>query len=185
MMYFVVGIGRCGTSTVARVLHQNRICCLGHEWHTPDKFNPQGYWEDLVIRKKILSELQTVGFPVRKVYRKIYKYHKKSGCDLSLPFGFKEPRLCRVPHARWIELEPKHIFWAQRPAELIINSLKRWKKEHTHPKQSAEEFFYKRQKMLEKALRGLPHVTIIDFSDYRTDSWVLEKIKEGLDNDNP
>lgn len=44
--YLVIGTGRCGTSTVARILHEKLGVCMGHSFIPPDKNGPDGYYED-------------------------------------------------------------------------------------------------------------------------------------------
>jgi hypothetical protein len=43
----VVGTGRCGTSTVARVLHEQLGVCMGSRFREADANNPRGFYEDL------------------------------------------------------------------------------------------------------------------------------------------
>ena len=42
----VTGPGRCGSSTVARILHENIGICMGHYLRTGDEQNPKGSYEE-------------------------------------------------------------------------------------------------------------------------------------------
>ena len=47
MIVLVFGTGRSGTSTVARLLHEECKVHMGDSWvRQPDNFNPKGYYED-------------------------------------------------------------------------------------------------------------------------------------------
>jgi len=45
--YLVIGTGRSGTSTVARVLHEKLNVFMGYHFPETTDQNPKGFWEDL------------------------------------------------------------------------------------------------------------------------------------------
>jgi len=184
---FVVGTGRSGTSTVARILHEHEICCMGHKFRKPDERNVQGYWEDLNFRKSMLYMLADENITPEEIQSRIYNYHQSHGCSATgrYYYGYKHPLLAEVIHDRWITLAPSHIFWAQRPRSMVIDSLRRWGKlNYTSVilnKLGPEEFYDDKMDKLNAAIIGLPNVTIIDFSEPRTDEWVLDQIENALE----
>lgn len=181
-MIFVVGTGRCGSSTLARVLHQSGVCCMGHTFLPPDQRNPQGYWEDRFIRKRILFEIADCQTPPSKIYQQFRDYHDKHKCWNLI--GYKHPLLAEVPRQRWIDLKYDHIFWSVRSKEMVIDSLRRWAKYNSRYnsvrlRDSTPEAFWKdKWTKLVEHVEGLPRVTKIDFSEKRTDKWIVNEIEK-------
>ena len=50
--YLVVGTGRSGTSTVARVMHEKLGISMGNEFVPSNEFNEKGYYEDVVLQSE-------------------------------------------------------------------------------------------------------------------------------------
>jgi len=59
VIVLVIGPGRCGSSTISRLLHEKCNINMGEKWvRPPDNFNPQGYYEDFAFGE-ILKNLLT------------------------------------------------------------------------------------------------------------------------------
>ena len=48
---FVIGTGRSGTSTVARLLHDNFDINMGDNFRPANDDNPSGFYEDLDLKR--------------------------------------------------------------------------------------------------------------------------------------
>ena len=177
-MIFVLGVGRSGTSTVARIIHQKNIACMGHEFPQPNGFNPLGYWEDKEVRR-LLSTFLTGN--VSSFVVNVEKLHRNRGCNKPI-LGFKHPVLCGVPREVWLSLQPKAIYWCTRPKEATIVSMMRFREFNRGSADVAKatHLYNNRMEMLSKNLDNLPFVKTIDFSEYRMDEWVLKQILTSL-----
>lgn len=169
---FVTGIGRSGTSTVARILHQNGIVCMGHDFPLPDEFNPQGYWEDLETRRLGRAFLYN---DWEQFVEHTVAYHKKHKCTATR-LGFKHPGLVTIPRSVWQELRPKALFICTRTPEQVILSLRRKRERKKRFPELAADFYVARCEAIKTNVAGLSFVYDVDFSEYRTDEWVLQKI---------
>lgn len=118
-MILVVGPGRCGTSSVARILHENGVS-MGHLMNRADRYNPAGYYEDMELlevnraffRGKINED--TFVFMVRNILDNRYE-----------PWGLKDTRLCHLlPFYLPLLANPRFIR-CRRPKEDIIKSMMR------------------------------------------------------------
>lgn len=166
---FITGMGRSGTSTVARVLHQNNVVCVGHSFDEPNKFNPQGYWEDAHIKNASYAAIVDSPQWFLGYIKNLHAIH-----DCYHPIlGYKHPKLVELPKETWEELNPEIVINCTRPRWQIIDSLLRRNGGNLG---KAERFYNRRFNALESNLLGLPFVHPIDFSEYRTDEWVLQEV---------
>jgi len=115
-MIIVLGPGRCGTSTVARLLHTKLSISMGKSFREPDVSNPQGFYEDLDF--KTLNQLrlsdQIDNFYFQEKLVKLMRSRKEL-------FGIKDPRICHL----WQTYQPytaRYIVCTRRP-QLIVKSL--------------------------------------------------------------
>lgn len=176
-MIFVVGTGRSGTSTVARILHFDDICCMGHKFPKANEYNPRGYYEDYHTRHK-LQHLLLAG-QTKKFIAGMEKYHKDNHCTCDI-VGYKKPELCDVDRKVWVALNPEAVYWAIRDEDLVIDSLERFMKRSGRVKwnrEVCEENYHYRMAAIKKNLGGLPFLKIIDFGrEKRSDQWVRDKL---------
>lgn len=115
-MIIILSPGRCGSSTIARLLHTKCNINMGQRFRAPDKSNPQGFFEDLDFRD--LNQTALEG--------KITKQYFQDQLDhlISIKgkvFGVKDPRICNLwPYYR--DYGAQYIVCTRRP-QLIIKSL--------------------------------------------------------------
>jgi hypothetical protein len=176
-MIFVTGIGRSGTSTTARVIHQHGIACMGHRFPPSDELNPKGYWEDEGT-KSLLQDLIHGNWDI--FLAKAERHHRLSGCSGKI--GFKHPILCEISRETWVRMNPEVVYLCTRPEELILASIlrKRYFTKGDKDIRAVQSFYDMRARALETNLLGLPFVKEIDFSIYRTDEWILNQIRSSL-----
>lgn len=106
----VVGPGRCGSSTVAGLLHTQFGVSMGERFKDSDHRNPEGYWEDEEIRELSAAYLRGA-IPVRWwkiVFRELIEIRQSQRA-----WGFKDPQTANLirlvdqylPRARYIRLK--------------------------------------------------------------------------------
>lgn len=88
--FFVLGPGRCGTSTTARILHNHFNICMGEHFAPADERNKDGYYEDLEFKSP--NDLFLNGNLFFTQYLAILEreMRKRKGKI----WGLKDPRLC-------------------------------------------------------------------------------------------
>lgn len=84
----VMGPGRCGSSSVARILHTRLGVAMGTSFAPADRHNPGGYYEDLdfVFPNKFFLDGRLTYPEWRKMV--LPALDSRTG-----PWGFKDPRL--------------------------------------------------------------------------------------------
>ncbi len=145
MIVMILGMHRSGTSTIAGVLHLNRIIMGTYQnfWPRPLNQNPKGFYENYDFRKINDQMLKKVNYDVKsynpeipipvsstKIFSKVKKlimhcnkfYHD---------WGWKDPRSCLTAHC-WVEmiydLELQNnlkIIFVARKASSVARSLKK------------------------------------------------------------
>lgn len=168
-MILVVGTGRSGTSTVARLLHEKCGINMGTKFRLPDEQNPKGYYEDLNFRNLndsyLRNKIRLVNF-VENIFKLIEKKEE--------PWGLKDPRLTRLlPH--YITLMPEYkIIRCQRNEDDVIKSCIKC---YSWPYASARSEIETREKLLNLFLAGKRYLTI-NFTERVEEQIVLNQIKE-------
>ena len=85
----VFGTGRSGTSSVARVLHQNLGISMGVRFREPDGNNPEGVFEDLdfvELNRAIVSNQMPFSTWLNRI--------NAVASARNGTWGLKDPRLC-------------------------------------------------------------------------------------------
>ena len=151
--YLVVGTGRCGTSFVDRILHENLGVYMGKIFRPTNRNNPDGNYEDAEFND--LNKLHITGQLNYQEYATQLQKVVDERRSLKRPWGVKDPMLS-YNLGLWLSFfqNPKIIRCKRRP-DLVIKSLMRcydWKKDE------ATEFFERRERALDRLLRhvGLP-----------------------------
>lgn len=113
-MIIVLGPGRCGTSTIARLLHNSVGITMGTRFRDSDKSNPKGFYEDLDFRD--LNHAVLSG--QCSDFEKKLDYLVRSRMGL---WGIKDPRICHLwQHYR--KYTARYIVCTRRP-QLIVKSM--------------------------------------------------------------
>ena len=151
-MILVVGTGRTGTSDVARILEELGVM-MGHQFHLPDEFNPNGYFEDkefqglnvlfvlLGLNDKPNEEKWGLW---RRQFEKLLRKRKE-------PWGLKDPGMADFDTLldEYLKLEP-HVIWCKRDKKSAVQSYVKMKKV---PQEEAERIYDKRYKLLESKIK--------------------------------
>lgn len=150
-MFLVLGVGRSGTSEVARILREQGVN-MGDELIPPDESNPSGYYEDIEFCKlnsRLLRKELSL-FTFRERLAKIIKRKTE-------PWGLKDPYIStRTLLKEYLALKP-HVIYCIRPREDIITS---YENSHHPEKENAAHIHDQRKEAIEEALLEYPHLTI-------------------------
>ena len=87
----MVGPGRSGTSTVARILHENLGVRMGVEFPPPDEKNPDGFYECIEI-KNMNRDFVRGKIVYEEWYKRAFRYIEEAS-KTGKPWGFKSIRL--------------------------------------------------------------------------------------------
>ena len=167
-MIIVLGPGRSGTSTVARILHNNLGVSMGRRFRSPDDANPQGYFEDLDFRDLNHTALW------KKISMDIQIKHLFDGRQE--PWGLKDPRICELHSEDSKYIKNAKFIVAMRQPEQIIQSMMQhygWSEEQSG------QLLMVRLNGIQRLLEG--HAALyIDFSVKRKDSELIKIIQKVL-----
>lgn len=115
-MIIILSPGRCGSSTVARLLHTKLNISMGTRFRKPDQSNPRGYYEDLDFRN-LNHALLNKQIPIN-YFQKQLKQLINNNIE---PFGIKDPRICHL-WQYYRAYKARYIICTRRP-QLVVKSL--------------------------------------------------------------
>ena len=120
----VVGTGRCGSSAVARVLHEQLGVFMGERFDPPSASNPDGSYEDLDFRDLHVAFFRSemaLGEFRDQVERLMAVRHDARGAE----WGFKDPRACHVLglYLQWVS--DVIVVEVRRDTDSVIDSIHR------------------------------------------------------------
>ncbi len=129
----VVGTGRCGTSTVARIL-QERLGVLmwKEECIRTDSWNSKGYFEDKRCKLYVKGLIASAELPdadrdaaSEHAARQIREWMGSGG----ISWGFKLPQTALCPPELLRHLRPRRIIVCVRERHQTASSIHRWRRE--------------------------------------------------------
>lgn len=174
----IVGTGRSGTSTVARVAHERLGICMGHYLRLPGPANQDGFYEDLLghgILRLILEDV--IG--TEEFTRCVSQSHKD--CER---WGFKDPWFLYLPMGAMKIIDPQLVIRTWRPLEATVSS---WLRKEIlvgrtvtdkHAGQF-EKLCLQREQMMDEKL-GIFNVLTIRFDQKVSDDGIEEEIRRHL-----
>jgi len=170
--YLVVGTGRCGTSTVARILHERLGVYMGESFSDPDASNPEGYYEDkefvyinLEFYHNALDFQEFLGHTVELI--------KKRNL-MQVPWGIKCLRIVELFGIYMGFFDDPKIIWCVRDREDTLESMSR---SFTGNPEYAEVLYNIRTTLLRRFLTGRDYLKI-DFTQKRDEQEIENLIKE-------
>jgi len=169
----VVGTGRSGTSSVARILHKNFKVFMGSRFRKSDDQNPLGYYEDTDFNT-LNSKLLLGMVPFNEWQIAIDKLIKKRQ-KLNRLWGIKDPRFAHLLGLYFVFFMRPKIIRCIRDKELVINSLMKY---YEWDRKQSELLYYTREANLDRLLIGRNRdVLNIRFdSDYISDESLVRMI---------
>ena len=171
-IYLVVGTGRCGSSTVARIMHTKLGIKMGERFVEHEDHG--GFYEDLdfyIINQQVYGgQISLVDW---------FNICQKLIIDRSehdIPWGIKEP-LMTYFLGQMISFLPEfpRIIWTRRARKLVVSSMiKNWKVSTN----DAVDAFRGREEILKRMLLHLPHLEINFKEDRLSDDEIVSLIKD-------
>ncbi len=177
----IVGSGRSGTSTVARICHEKLGICMGHYLKPGDYMNPSGYYEDYVSHG--LVRAMADGSYSAGVYLEIMNgFH--ANC---LSWGAKDPWFLYCPEKTIREITPKLCIVTTRDIESTVKSwLKKWYNKHPdkEPPQEIIDHYTNLSETRQNAALEIhklwPNTITLDFTNRMEEDEIITKIRTGL-----
>ena len=165
----VMGVGRSGTSTVARILHDRFLICMGHDFIDTGEANPKGTYESKIglgATYGLLEKKNIAGW--LRSYETIH-----SRCDSRLR-GVKVPHLAGITPGMLNDISPKLVVIAARDSGLNVASMARWRSKGV----DWSEFFDKRTESIRRlVLGGNCFFMVVKFgAEYRSDADVANDL---------
>lgn len=169
-VFLVLGTGRCGTSTVARILHEKIGVYMGDEFR-------DGHYEDLAFKDINDSLLDgRVGFP--DWYDRICELIKKRNKEHKI-WGFKDPRATILSGIHLSIIGSIRIIVCNRNEQDTIKSMVA----NTNWDHELAQFVYRERKRI--ILNNTYFIDddicfSIDFNERREDKWIEEEIRRAF-----
>ena len=171
----VVGSGRCGTSTVARLLHEEFDVCMGKRFRESDEYNKKGYYEDLELKNAnqfLIAGQITFEAWFTSVENELLKSWRKDTV-----WGFKDPRLCTLGGFYLAMISPpRMIIRCKREEKQVAASMVRC---YDWPLHDALGIVRQRELMLDNLLVEEKYHPIF-FNEPKTDEAVKKEIESIL-----
>jgi len=170
--YLVLGTGRSGTSTVARILHTCFDIFMGENFRSPDKNNPKGFWEDIEFRN--INNAILTGEANEYQWRNVFEHLIIKRRTMYKSWGIKDPRICDLIKLYLEYFKKPIIIRCNRNMQSIIDSMVScygWAYEE------AEKLYRHRMSMLDAHLDGR-EVLEISFDEDISDEKIVELIKD-------
>lgn len=167
----VVGPGRCGTTSMAKLVREMGID-MGEHVATPD--HPEGNHEDTFIREinnacieqKITPREWLIAFEQFVIAKK----------SMMKPWGFKNPLFCNFL-AKGIEYFPHaKVIRCMRPIKDVVASMMRC---YGWSENGAKELTQAREEMLTDVLKDRDHL-VVQLSEWKTPTKLKRKVKDYL-----
>ncbi len=163
-MIIVLGPGRCGTSTVARLLHNNLRINMGNRFKEPDQSNPNGFYEDLDFRDLNHATLNGNCSNFEKELAQLINNCRGQ-------WGVKDPRICDL--WRWYRKYPAQYIVCTRRPQLIVKSMMI---NYAWSEKESKQLLLVRLIGIDKLLEG-HNALRIDFSSGREDLELINLLK--------
>ena len=121
--FLVLGTGRSGTSTVARILHTQLGVCMGDNLSPPDKDNPLGGYEDLDIsRPNKLFVSGKISFPY---WNELVCGAIEAKSAKGIRWDIKDPTMCHLLGFFLERIKSPRLIRCNRPREKVVESIMR------------------------------------------------------------
>ena len=175
--YLVVGPGRCGSSTVARLLHEHFNISMGYDFLPTDvDANPDGNYEDMHlvdVHKTLIVGKLNLSQWLHELQRIFHTRFQRG-----IPWGIKDPLICYyLPYYLYVFFDDNpRVIRCTRSKNLVCKSMvKHWKDVTTM--KFAESCYDHRKHFLDYSLKNYSHLSI-DFSKRISDKTIIKMIED-------
>jgi len=179
----VLGSGRSGTSTVAKLCHTRLGICMGHILKSGDALNPSGYYEDWISHSMIQMIVNAQAFSIDTWFDAMNYQHQ-----VCPAWGVKDPWILFLQH-HWGMIRPGLVVYCDRSIGPTVNSwLKVWKSssgnQNNQPPQEVVNYYTKltqdRQKLCEDSKNVWRNFVTINFDTPQEEYKIVELISSKL-----
>lgn len=194
----IVGSGRSGTSTAARICHEKLGICMGRFFKPADEMNPEGYYEDYVSHGLVRSMVAGVLLPTDylEIMSEVLEVERSSWSTeqgdrhprwhtMTVPWGAKDPWFLQLQPSWQKALEPELAIICRREPKLVVESwLRVAALAGRAPSREVIDRYKEITEMRYEACDAVkliwPNYLELNFDEERTDEWVEEGIRERL-----
>lgn len=173
--YIVIGTGRSGSSTVARVLHNKMDVFMGYEFRKTDENNSSGYWEDVEFAGpnwRLLNGKITYPKWIKDIFAVIDRR-----VNLNVPWGFKDPDATHFLGLYLSFFEAPRIVRCSRDKELVVSSLMRC---FGYTEEHASTVHRRKEWILDNLLSERNHLVIHFGEQWVDDESIIRVIQEKI-----
>lgn len=179
----VVGTGRSGTSTTARLLQERfKIKMVRSDFLRADEWSPKGYFED-VRMKELSRKIMADKITPTEYARRARDWYTNGHEDVA--WGFKLPQTCYHPPEVIDALDPIRIIACLRERTATARSIRTWRRGSFRLDETGGYRKYdERMAGLFKLLHGR-QVLWLDFSEPRDEEDLAQLIEDYLPHPEP
>jgi hypothetical protein len=129
--WLVIGCGRSGTSTVARILHEHFKINMGDNLVPADDVNPKGYYEDETFH--YANRKLTRGYGTLPEWFYFAQDEIKKRYETGKPWGLKVNGLAYILGLFHLFIPDAHYIWVIRKVPLVVKSHVTWWEAYQEP----------------------------------------------------
>jgi hypothetical protein len=189
--WLVVSGGRTGSSTVARLLHEEMNINMGPKFSPGDEFNPKGYYEDqefYALDDALLDKGKMNPYHYSGILAGLIEQRGRRG----IPWGVKNPWL-RITIGHYIDLIREYfqvspiIISPRRPLHWVAHSLMKMKPDWAENYKGVYMELAVRQAIFTEYMKAYPEITVHEFwfrSKNVPDELVLNWLKRIQEEEN-
>lgn len=170
--YLVIGTGRCGTTTTARILHQNLGVCMGTVFHNSFPQAPFASYEDKEFAD-INYSLEAGGVNLSQWLQCVTYYIYKRQIT-NKPWGVKDLYLVDLLGLYLSLFDSPKIIWCVRDKKDTMAS---WCRVFRESKEEAECVYEMRTMTIKRLLVGRDYLEL-DFTKKRNEDEIERLIRE-------
>ncbi len=172
-VYLVTGTGRCGSSTVARVMHEKLNINMGLLMAPETDQNPGGLYEDLefhLLNNRLFHDNVTF----QQWFSLTWDLIKTRLTDTPGPWGFKE-MFSSYLLGSYLAMFPEtpRIIWVRRTQKLVVRSIQENWGLSTN---DAIDTYRGREWACERILKYIPHLQIKFSKKRKGDHEIIDSI---------
>lgn len=170
--YIVVGTGRSGSSTVARILRNKMNIFMGNKFREPDEKNPGGFWEDVDFCSpnwRFLNGKITYQEWIEAIFATV-----ADRMAMGIPWGFKDPDGTHFLGLYISFFKNPKIIRCVRKKELVVPSMMRC---FGHTREHSGEIWDMKELILDNILSGKTYLSINFDEKRKPDEEIIEEIR--------
>lgn len=170
--YLVVGTGRCGTSTTAKILHEKLGVFMGSSFVPADKDNPDGYYEDSQFAAYNYRFCRR-GLDIQNWLAFVGRLIKERQIEQK-PWGIKSVRLGEILGLYLSFFDNPRVIYCKRKLE---DTLASFIKCYSWSQSQAENIYWARTKIIERLLQGRDYLSL-DFTERLSEEYIEDCIRQ-------